>query len=384
MKKKILAVFLAALMMLALIPLGAMVKTEEGTKTISGSNFYFYPSDNWKLDNARFEAYFWNNEGNQWYTLSDTDNDGFYTPTTSFSGGWNNVIIVRKDPNSAEHVFPEGSNTNGEWNRIADLPITDGCNCYTLLPGGSGNNPAGFWWDYESGYTVYSVNAIGWSSMKIYYTLSSGYDLTGTWSGFTMTSCGNNVYKTKIPSNANLIVFNNGGSGSNSQTEDITTDIADGACWKITSGAEKANAGKSSLPPTANVSAVEIRRRPTTDELGRVGLVYIYKVNFGDYWFDYKDSPVGSNTSNSALKIDSMTFDVTVGTNLYDNNVLNNIYAVYTTAATPYFEVHIVVKGITEALKETNIAVALKVYHGTDLLFTQSGSSSYNSTTNSD
>ena len=51
MKKKMLAVFLAALMMLALVPLGAMAKTEEGTKgtvtvyavnNASWSNMYIY------------------------------------------------------------------------------------------------------------------------------------------------------------------------------------------------------------------------------------------------------------------------------------------------------------------------------------------------------
>ena len=37
---------------------------------------YLKPNNNWKTDNARFAAYFWNNSGSVWVNMTDADNDG--------------------------------------------------------------------------------------------------------------------------------------------------------------------------------------------------------------------------------------------------------------------------------------------------------------------
>lgn len=101
--------------------------------------YYLKPNSNWTQANARFVGYFWNGTGNVWIELTDADKDGYYEcdlkefiPTK--------VIFLRKDPTGFVY------NNWTCWNRVGDLTIAAGKNCYTMK--------AGDWTqDNGSGYT---------------------------------------------------------------------------------------------------------------------------------------------------------------------------------------------------------------------------------------
>lgn len=92
---------------------------------------YLVPNANWKVDNARFAAYFFNNSGNAWVSMVDSDSDGIYEVNipTGYTFG-DNVIFCRMNPGTT------ANNWNNKWNQTADLTIpTDGKNLYTVKEG---------------------------------------------------------------------------------------------------------------------------------------------------------------------------------------------------------------------------------------------------------
>ena len=86
---------------------------------------YLKPNANWKLDGARFAAYFFGN-GETWVdaTLVEGETD-IYAVTVPT--GFENIIFCRMNPNAA------ANNWNNKWNQTADLKVpTDGTNLYTV------------------------------------------------------------------------------------------------------------------------------------------------------------------------------------------------------------------------------------------------------------
>lgn len=69
------------------------------------------------------------------------------------------------------------------------------------------------------GNYVYYYNSNNWTTVKAYYWSDSNTSMT-TWSGVTMESRGNNIYRLEIPTDAQYIIFNNGSA----QTGDITLE----------------------------------------------------------------------------------------------------------------------------------------------------------------
>lgn len=110
------------------------VEEPEATEVV----LYLAPNANWKQDNARFAAYFFNAGGNVWASMTDTDADGIYevnVPVGYVAG--DNVIFCRM--NSATTA----NNWNNKWGQTADLVIpTDGKNLYTI---NEGSWDAGAW-----------------------------------------------------------------------------------------------------------------------------------------------------------------------------------------------------------------------------------------------
>ena len=89
---------------------------------------YLKPNSNWKQSNARFAAYFFNNAGNAWVSMVDSDSDGIYEVNIpeGYTFG-DNVIFCRMNPSST------ANNWNNKWNQTADLKIpTDGKNLFTI------------------------------------------------------------------------------------------------------------------------------------------------------------------------------------------------------------------------------------------------------------
>ena len=92
---------------------------------------YLKPNSNWKESNARFAAYFWNNSGNVWVSMTDTDKDGIYE--VHLPEGYDygcNIIFCRMNPSTT------ANNWNNKWNQTSDLKTpTDGKNMYTVKAG---------------------------------------------------------------------------------------------------------------------------------------------------------------------------------------------------------------------------------------------------------
>ena len=123
---KFFSILLVLCMVLSMIP----VTTHAATP----GTLYFVPNSNWKVDGARFAAYFYGGSGDAWASMTDSDGDGIYE--CAVPSGHTSVIFCRMDPN--------GDNVWGsKWNQTNDLTIpTDGKNCYTVAEGA---------WDYGDG-----------------------------------------------------------------------------------------------------------------------------------------------------------------------------------------------------------------------------------------
>ena len=105
---------------------------------------YLKPNSNWKQSNARFAAYFFNNAGNAWVSMVDSDSDGIYEVNIpeGYTFG-DNVIFCRMNPSST------ANNWNNKWNQTADLTIpTDGKNLFTI-PGTTWDNATNSNWSVK-------------------------------------------------------------------------------------------------------------------------------------------------------------------------------------------------------------------------------------------
>ena len=106
----------------------------------SNTILYLKPNANWKVDGARFAAYFFGN-GETWVDMTlvegETDIYSVVAPV-----GYPNVIFCRMSPTAA------ANNWNNKWNQTADLKVpTDGTNFYTVKEG-TWDNGGGTWGVY--------------------------------------------------------------------------------------------------------------------------------------------------------------------------------------------------------------------------------------------
>lgn len=102
------------------------------------NNLYLKPSNNWKVDNARFAAYFFGN-GERWLSMTGPDQDGIYQVEIPSDKSFPSVIFCRMNPSATDN------NWNNKWNQTADLTIpTDGTNLYTVKEG-TWDNGGGTW-----------------------------------------------------------------------------------------------------------------------------------------------------------------------------------------------------------------------------------------------
>ena len=94
---------------------------------------YLVPNANWKVDNARFAAYFFNDNSNTWVDMTDEDGDGTYECVAP--DGYPNVIFVRMNPTTTENNF----DNEVKWNQTGDLTVpTDDKVKFVVTPD---------WWD---------------------------------------------------------------------------------------------------------------------------------------------------------------------------------------------------------------------------------------------
>ena len=104
---------------------------EEGVTWANSNGIYFRPNSQWKSDNARFAAYFYNNSTNVWKDL--TKNGDIYS--CEKPSGCTHVIFCRMNPDVKTNSFDKGDG-KPLWDQTRDLTLpTDKKNFYTLEEG---------------------------------------------------------------------------------------------------------------------------------------------------------------------------------------------------------------------------------------------------------
>ena len=105
---------------------------------VTETYLYLKPNANWKVDNARFAAYFFG-AGDTWVdaTLVEGETDIY---SVEAPAGYPNVIFCRMNPNATANGW------DNKWNQTGDLTVpTDGTNLYTI---NEGSWDAGTWSTY--------------------------------------------------------------------------------------------------------------------------------------------------------------------------------------------------------------------------------------------
>ena len=140
-------------------PTGDKVLYDMTSKNIT--HLYFVPSSQWKNDNARFAAYFFNNSGNTWASMSDSNSDGIFE--CSIPKGYTGVIFCRMNGNNTTNDW------NNKYNQSGDLTIpTDGKNLLT---------PPSDWWDSFTGTWSTRYDDSKWTTYTPNHTVS--FDANG-------------------------------------------------------------------------------------------------------------------------------------------------------------------------------------------------------------
>ena len=168
-----------------------------------GTKLYLKPNNNWKIDNARFAAYFFGGDGELWVSMTDADNDGVYEATCSGTRG--NVIFCRMNPANQEN------NWNNKWNQTADLTWDGTKNQYNVPDGswdGAGNE---YWVEFGNNTEVEvpttwtiagTIPCLGaeWSTNKTENDLVEGENgiWTKTYTGVTLEA---GTYEYKVTKN---------------------------------------------------------------------------------------------------------------------------------------------------------------------------------------
>lgn len=138
--KKFLAIALALVLVLSVLPMSAMA---EGT----GTTVYLLPNGNWTQGNAWFAAYYFGS-GDGWVKLTGPDANGYYKGT--IPAGYSGLVFTRMNPASSALSW------DSKWDQTADLatPITN--NVYFAVNEGDWNNATGTWTaaPKTSSYTV--------------------------------------------------------------------------------------------------------------------------------------------------------------------------------------------------------------------------------------
>lgn len=96
------------------------------------ATLYLQPNENWKQDNARFAAYFFNN-GEAWVDMTDADADGIYEVVVPAEAAYPNVIFCRMDPSTTEN------NWVNKWNQTGDLTMPTDANVLYIVPADAWN-----------------------------------------------------------------------------------------------------------------------------------------------------------------------------------------------------------------------------------------------------
>ncbi|MBR2715102.1 MAG: starch-binding protein, partial [Ruminococcus sp.] len=116
-----------------------------GYNTGVEGKLYFEPSEDWLSDNARFAVYVWNDSGNTWVNLKDTDSDGIYEAQLP-QGVFTECIFARMDPSTSSNNF------DNVWNKTGDMGISNNHNYFKIADG----------WNTSDGtWSIIDVSVVG-------------------------------------------------------------------------------------------------------------------------------------------------------------------------------------------------------------------------------
>ena len=106
----------------------------------SGLTLYLQPNDNWKVDGARFAAYFFG-AGETWVdmTLVEGETDIY---SVEAPAGYPNVIFCRMNPNATDN------NWNNKWNQTGDLEVPADDKVLFVVPANAWNGATTGWTTY--------------------------------------------------------------------------------------------------------------------------------------------------------------------------------------------------------------------------------------------
>ncbi|MBQ8495674.1 MAG: starch-binding protein, partial [Clostridia bacterium] len=150
--QRVVSMLMAFAMALSFVPTAAFGSAMTADAADSATTLYLTPNSNWKVDNARFAAYFFGN-GEKWVSMEECPNDaGVYR--VDAPAGYPNVIFVRMNPGTT------ANNWDNKWNQTADLVVPTGDeNCHTV-PEGAWNGSSG-WSVFTETPSVYNVTFNG-------------------------------------------------------------------------------------------------------------------------------------------------------------------------------------------------------------------------------
>ena len=171
----------------------------EPVVTPAETKLYFQPNSNWKVDNARFAAYMWNNAGNTWVDMTLVDGEtNIYEMT--LPNGYTNIIFCRMNPSATANDW------NNKWNQTGDLVVpADGKNLF-ILPNDSWNDATTSWSTYTPAVVEPETPAVVYTTVAEFLALTNVvpsdatadeiaaaplYTLTGTITSVTNSTYGN-------------------------------------------------------------------------------------------------------------------------------------------------------------------------------------------------
>ena len=157
----------------------------EPVVTPTETKLYFQPNSNWKVDNARFAAYFFGN-GETWVDLTLVEGETDIYELT-LPAGYPNIIFCRMTPSAT------ANNWNNKWNQTADLVVpTDGKNFF-ILANGSWDGATTSWSTYTPAVVEPETPAVVYTTVAEFLAAEVSDDVYYTLKG-TITSVANTSY----------------------------------------------------------------------------------------------------------------------------------------------------------------------------------------------
>ena len=204
-----------------------------GISWAANKTVYLNPGP-WNVDGAVFDAYVWNGSGDGWIEFSSTVTiDGNTCYKAEIADTWENLILVRHNPEKSRTSWNTGEDMNIVWNQTGDITFSDiSSNTLFTITDWSNYSTAAV-----TSYSVRFATGLDWNPAYAYVWKKDGPTYLGNWPGapmtaseetFTIDGVDETIYainilttNTAAPTN---VVFNNGSGGAIgvAQTADLT------------------------------------------------------------------------------------------------------------------------------------------------------------------